>query len=162
MYYNPDYLEFNNPNMSEGDYVVKIWADIIEGVFRDDQLAVKWYLLTNILWPNATKSCFINRGETVSVYSAEVKNMGETSSSRKKIGDKLDFRIVVKIYNIDLLNGEVSSNTTVTKYFHDNRKLIRPILPFPISKLFSQNKNKGSKYSNWRYWRWNFGTFFGG
>ncbi|KAI9271225.1 hypothetical protein EDC94DRAFT_597529 [Helicostylum pulchrum] len=132
MYYNPDYLEFNNPNMSEGDYVVKIWADIIEGVFRDDQLAVKW-------------------GETVSVYSAEVKNMGETSSSRKKIGDKLDFRIVIKIYNIDLLNGEVASNTTVTKYFHDNRKLIRPILPFPISKLFSQNKNKGSKYSNWRY-----------
>jgi hypothetical protein len=46
-------------------------------------------------------------------------------STKKKIGDKVDFRITLKRYNIDLLNGEIASKTTGSKYFHDNRKIIR-------------------------------------
>jgi hypothetical protein len=37
----------------------------------------------------------------------------------------VDFRITLKRYNIDLLNGEIASKTTGSKYFHDNRKIIR-------------------------------------
>jgi hypothetical protein len=31
--------------LSEGDYVVKVWGNIIENIFRDDQLSIKWYLI---------------------------------------------------------------------------------------------------------------------
>lgn len=88
-----------------------------------------------------TKSCFTNRGETISTYSTDVKNMNNETGTRKKIGDKVDFRVILRGYNVDLLNGEIASNTTGTKYFHDsrknserNKKHCRSILSFSILK----------------------------
>lgn len=34
---------YHDPDLSEEDYVVKVWSNIIENIFRDDQLQIKWY-----------------------------------------------------------------------------------------------------------------------
>lgn len=54
-----------------------------------------------------------------------MKNVGSESSTRKKIGDKVDFRMILKRYNVDLLNGEIASNSSHSKYFNDYRKMLR-------------------------------------
>lgn len=51
--------------------------------------------------------------------------MNNDTGARKKIGDKVDFRVIMKRYDVDLLNGEIASNATGAKYFHDNRKILR-------------------------------------
>lgn len=51
--------------------------------------------------------------------------MTKNNNIRRKIGDKVNFRIRMKIFNVDLLNGEVASGTSSAKYFHDNREILR-------------------------------------
>lgn len=58
------------------------------------------------------------------VYSTETKTT-QHGEERKKIGDKIDFRVVDKVDDIDLINGEIASVTDPHKYFQDDRKIIR-------------------------------------
>lgn len=96
-----------------------------------------------------TKYYFINRGETVSMYSTEMKNMDNEASMRKKIGDKVDFRIILKRYNVDLLNGEIANNMAARKFFRDNRKILRETKnvagQFYRSRFLSNSRKLGTK-----------------
>ncbi|CEG75831.1 hypothetical protein RMATCC62417_10811 [Rhizopus microsporus] len=67
--------------------------------------------------------------------------MGNDACARKKVDDKVNFRVVMKRYDVDLLNGEIASNTRAAKCFHGNRKIVRETKnianQFYLSRFFS-------------------------
>ncbi|CEI87434.1 hypothetical protein RMCBS344292_01847 [Rhizopus microsporus] len=108
--YSASFLFHDNKTkqLTESDYVNRIWAPIFQSYFRDvPNVRLKW-------------------GDSVGEDSTSIKKDSSTTTSSTKnvIGDKVDLRII-STEGHDVLNVEFARCADDTKYGEDRRKILR-------------------------------------